>query len=142
MTPQQQQFVDAYLESQNATKAAEAAGYSKKTAKAQGSRLLTRVDIKQAIERRLSKVSAQADVTAEWILERLRVEAMNDGEGSTQAGRVKALELLGKRLRLFVDKVETVNTATLRITEVIVDADGNSQEDRNDGPAAPVPSVP
>ncbi|MBN5145921.1 terminase small subunit [Stenotrophomonas maltophilia] len=41
LTPKQQRFVQEYLKDQNGTQAAIRTGYSEKTAKQQGSRLLT-----------------------------------------------------------------------------------------------------
>lgn len=52
-TVMQQKFVDAY--EGNATEAARIAGYSAKTVKSQGQRLLTNVDLFKAIEKRLEK---------------------------------------------------------------------------------------
>lgn len=50
LTANQLRFVDEYLIDLNATRAAEAAGYSKRTARQQGARLLTNVDIAAAIQ--------------------------------------------------------------------------------------------
>lgn len=55
----------------NATKAAEAAGYSKKTARSQGQRLLTNVDIQKEIARRVGKAMKKVDRKAEEILDEL-----------------------------------------------------------------------
>lgn len=56
--PQHQLFVDKYIElGFNATRAAMAAKYSRKTARQQASRLLTNVDIKAAIEQRLGELT-------------------------------------------------------------------------------------
>lgn len=49
-SPQEQKFVFAKLDGANNTDAAKAAGYSERTARSQGSRLLTRVDISDAIK--------------------------------------------------------------------------------------------
>ena len=49
ITPKQQRFVTEYLIDLNATQAAIRAGYSRKTAQQQGSRLLTNVVVKRAI---------------------------------------------------------------------------------------------
>ena len=51
LTPRQSRFVSEYLVDMNATNAAVCAGYSPKTAKSQGSRLLTNVDLKKEISR-------------------------------------------------------------------------------------------
>lgn len=52
MTPKQRKFADCYIKSGNATQAAIEAGYSEKTARSQGQRLLTNVDIKKYVIRR------------------------------------------------------------------------------------------
>lgn len=53
----QQAFADFYIElNGNATQAAIKAGYSKKTARSQGQRLLTNVDIKKYIEDRIEEI--------------------------------------------------------------------------------------
>jgi len=49
ITSKQQRFVTEYLIDLNATQAAIRAGYSRKTAQQQGSRLLTNVVVKRAI---------------------------------------------------------------------------------------------
>ena len=54
---QRQAFVEHYLETWNATEAAKRAGYSTESARQQGSRLLTNVDIRDAIEARLSAIA-------------------------------------------------------------------------------------
>ena len=52
MTAKQMRFCDEYLVDLNATQAAIRAGYSEKTARSQGQRLLTNVDIQKEIEKR------------------------------------------------------------------------------------------
>ena len=49
LNPQRRTFVASYLERPNATRAAKAAGYSEKTARSQGQRLLTSADIRTAL---------------------------------------------------------------------------------------------
>lgn len=69
LTPKQQRFVDEYLVDLNATQAAIRAGYREKTAKAQGSRLLTKVDIATAIQKRREELQQNANVTVERIIQ-------------------------------------------------------------------------
>lgn len=104
MTPKQLRFVEEYLVDLNATQAAIRVGYSEKTARQQGARLLTNADIAAEVFRRQQKVSEKAEVTAAWVLERLKKEA--EAGDNPAAARIKALELLGKHLALFTDKVE------------------------------------
>lgn len=61
LTAKRRRFVSEYLKDQNATQAAIRAGYSRKTARAIGSRLLTEVDVQQAIALRLEKHEVTAD---------------------------------------------------------------------------------
>jgi terminase small subunit-like protein len=50
LTPKQDAFVQDYAKTRNATKSALMAGYSPRTARQQGSRLLSNVDIQQRLE--------------------------------------------------------------------------------------------
>jgi len=67
LTHMQQMFVNEYLQSWNATEAAILAGYSKKTARAQGSRLLTNVNIIAIVESRLESNAITADETLQGL---------------------------------------------------------------------------
>lgn len=99
-TPKQQLFVKNYLIFKNASKAARLAGYSAKTARSAGSRLLTNVDISKVIEKGLAQQLKEAEVTAENILFRLRQIAFADND----SGNLRALELFGKALGLFQNR--------------------------------------
>lgn len=61
-------FVHYYLISLNATKAAIEAGYSKKTARSLGQRLLTNADIQKAIAAGKEDREEKTKVDAEWVL--------------------------------------------------------------------------
>ena len=63
LTPKQAAFVEFYLVSWNAADAARQAGYSTVGAYVQGSRMLTKANIKAAIQRRLAGLTMAAD---EW----------------------------------------------------------------------------
>ncbi|MBM0064941.1 terminase small subunit [Alkalicoccobacillus gibsonii] len=52
----QELFVNEYLQCFNATRAAVAAGYSEKTARSQGQRLLTNVDVKKKIDHEMARL--------------------------------------------------------------------------------------
>lgn len=74
LNARQQKFVLEYLKDLNATQAAIRAGYTEKTAYAQGSRLLSYAEISEAIATRQGKALAKLDVSAERILrERARL---------------------------------------------------------------------
>lgn len=82
LTQQQRLFVNAYLASRNATKAATTAGYSEATAQQQGSRLLSNVVIKTAIEQGeaevIAKVQAETGITLKRTLEEIARGAFFD----------------------------------------------------------------
>lgn len=63
MTPRQHRFVGEYLACGNATKAAVAAGYSPRTARVTGSKLLTKVDIAEAVARGQERAQKKAQIT-------------------------------------------------------------------------------
>ena len=62
--PKRQRFVEEYVVDGNATAAARRAGYSARTAKQQGSRLLTFVDVAMAVAELQQEVSAQLEQMA------------------------------------------------------------------------------
>lgn len=71
LTAQQERFVAEYLIDLNATQAAIRSGYSKKTAKSQGQRLLTKVDIQTAIQRAKAKREKRTEITQDKVIEEL-----------------------------------------------------------------------
>lgn len=126
LTAKQKRFCDEYLIDLNATQAAIRTGYSEKTAKAQGSRLLTNVDIRAYIDKRLEEMQSEKIADAEEVMRYLSAVLRGEGyeemvvveglgEGASRAttvareicpkDRLKAAELLGKRYSLFTDKV-------------------------------------
>lgn len=102
LTPKQQRFVAEYAVDLNATQAAIRAGYSEHTAKQQGSRLLSNVDVRRALSNQQSKVIERAEITAADIA-RVAWQIANDEEAQTGA-RVSALSLLARRHVEFSDK--------------------------------------
>jgi phage terminase small subunit len=78
LTPKQARFVAEYLIDLNATDAAKRCGYSPKTAKQQGSRLLTDADVAQAVAEGKARQLQAADLTAARVLEEMRRLAFFD----------------------------------------------------------------
>lgn len=104
LTAKQQRFVEEYLVDLNATQAAIRAGYSEKTARSQGQRLLTKVDIQKALARRQETYAKRVEWTVEEILADLRAIATDPAQRPSD--RLKAYELGGKHLGMFTDKLE------------------------------------
>ena len=114
--PRREAFVRHYLETGNATKAAIAAGYSEKSAAAAGSRLLTISEIEGAIDNALLRQAELSDISATYVLEGIR--AIADAPSARHADKLRALELLGKHLKLFSDRVEQDTQITVTIERV------------------------
>ena len=107
MNARQQRFVTEYLIDLNATQAAIRAGYSRKTAQQQGSRLLTNVVVKRAIAAQQDQQLKSVEVRIQDVLHDLRAIAHTDLQTLTeQSGvparwgdKLKALELLDEASR-------------------------------------------
>lgn len=104
LTPKQQRFVQEYLQDHNGTQAAIRAGYSDKTAKQQGSRLLAEPRIQAAVRAGQRKVAKKAEVTVDSLmaeLEQARKLALKEGQASAA---VTATMGKGKLAGLLVEK--------------------------------------
>jgi phage terminase small subunit len=117
LNPKRAAFVREYLIDLNATQAAIRAGYSPKTAGAQGHDLLKNPEIQAELEQALAQRAERVLVTAEDVIKGLRREA--EGADSASA-RVAAWAHLGKHLGMFIDKTE--HTGGMTIEVVYVDA--------------------
>lgn len=137
MTERQKRFCDEYLIDLNATQAAIRAGYSERTAKSIGQRLLTYVDIKKYIDARMaekeSALIAEQDEVLKYLTSVIRddtdsetVVVEGEGDGCSRArklrvkpserDKLKAAELLGKRYGLFTEKLDIDSRQQVIIT--------------------------
>ena len=145
MTANQQKFCDEYLIDCNATRAYKVAYPRIKNdavARANSSRLLTNANIKNYIQEQLDEMSSGKVASAEEVMKYLTsvmrgettaeiVVVTGDGDGFSSAERInkspdekerlKAAELLGKRYRLFTDKVEVEGAVPVVIVDDIDD---------------------
>lgn len=112
ITPKKQLFVEAYLANPNATQAAIIAGYSKHTAKSQGQRLLTDVDVKKLVSKRLEQATMTAD---EWLKE--VAELARNAEKDSD--RLTAYGLIGKPLNL-TNSNRTEHSGSVDITTRVI----------------------
>ncbi|MEA5269371.1 terminase small subunit [Clostridium perfringens] len=127
LTNRQKAFADYYIELGNATEAARRAGYKGKNVNKIASENLAKLDIKQYIDERMALIESERIAKAEEVLQYLTrvlrgeeteqvVVVESTGDFMSEArlidkelsakDKLKAAELLGKRYRLFVDKVE------------------------------------
>lgn len=118
LTPKQKAFADYYIELGNATEAYIKAGYNKKGARANSARLIANDSIKQYIDERLSKIEdariAKGEEVLQYLTKVMRGEEKDQfGLDASLQDRTKAAELLGKRYRLFTEKIEADVNATV-----------------------------
>lgn len=144
LTVRQKKFCDEYVACGNATQAAIKAGYSKKTAKQIGSDNLSKVYLKSYIDEKLKvledKKIAKADEILQYLTSCIRGEineevvvVVGTGDGTSSSEivekqisiveRTKAAHLLGKRYRLFSDKVEIEGAIPIVIKDDLSDDD-------------------
>lgn len=136
MSLKQQRFADEYIISGNATQAAVKAGYSSKYANTNASKLLQNTAIKSYIDERLAQLASDKVATQEEVLTYLTSVMRGETQEQTLCSigelgqevididvgakdRIKAAELLGKRFRMWTEKVETDVTQT-----VVIDVGG------------------
>ena len=126
LTPKQQRFVEEYLIDLNATQSAIRAGYSEKTAAVIGAENLIKPNIAKAIQEAQNKRTERTEITQDYVLTNIQkviercmqvqqvdncLTQTEDGELAQafmfkEQGALKGLELLGKHLGMFKDKVE------------------------------------
>jgi len=120
LSPKQLAFAREYLVDMNATQAAIRAGYSKRSAGQLGDALLKKHEIRRAVMDLQAVRAERVDVDQDWVLSRLvglfnkcvEAEPFLDKHGKEvgfkayPSSAVKALELLGKHLGMFPNKVE------------------------------------
>ena len=80
LTEKQKRFADYYIETGNATQAAVKAGYSKKYANTNASKLLQNTTIKNYIDEKLEEMSSQRIASANEVMELLTSAARGELE--------------------------------------------------------------
>jgi phage terminase small subunit len=112
LTARQQRFVDEYLIDLNATQAAIRAGYSAKTAKQAGSRMLTNVDVTASVNKAMGRRAQKLEITAASITTRLiqiadKAQTL-DGASGLSVARQSMMDV-AKLNGLVVETHETIN---------------------------------
>lgn len=102
MNARQKAFCEAYAETGNAAEAARRAGYSEKSARQQGRRLLTNADILQYV-RELQDQAAAVRVASIVQVKAVLSDILND-TGARDFDRIKAGEALLRAAGAFVQK--------------------------------------
>lgn len=115
LSERERRFVDAYMgrAAGNATKAAEIAGYKPANARQQASRLLTKANIKAAVEERRHAREEQADIDAVRVVKELARIGLSDVRDLfTEDGRLRDIHELSEDAARAVAAVEVVRRRT------------------------------
>lgn len=120
ITDRQRRFVQEYLKEPNATKAAERAGYSKKTARSQGTRLLTNVAIQELISTARKERSERTSIDADYVLKRLaEIDSLDVVDILDDTGKIKPVMEWPKVWRTSISGVDIQELMTGDIDSVI-----------------------
>lgn len=123
LTTKEKAFAREYVKEGNATQAAKKAGYSKTSARQIGSENLSKPYIQEVIQEKQAILAEKAQVSAEFVINNFleilnfnkQVEEFTQGDGENvrvkkkmidAQAALKASELLGKHLGLFVEKLQ------------------------------------
>lgn len=109
MNDMQKRFAELYAANPNATEAAKGAGYSERTARSQGQRLLTNVDIQKYIAELQeasfsSRIASISEVKAFWS------DTMRSND-EKRADRIRASNLLAKSAGVFIPPTPKIEEA-------------------------------
>lgn len=151
LTLKQQRFADEYIISGNATDAAVKAGYSEKYANTNASKLLQNTTVKAYIDERLDELASKKVANQQEVLEYLTavmrgesssevvvVEGQGDGisrakpmqKAPDERERLKAAELLGKRMGLFKERVElSTEEPSKKLSDILDQLGGEGLEE-------------
>ena len=115
LTPKQERFVAEYLVDLNATAAARRAGYKDPNI---GRQLITKNNVSEAIQAEKAARSQRTELTQDYVLAKLKAIADREASDAPDSAlkvsnQLRALELLGKHLGAFVERLDT--DATVRI---------------------------
>lgn len=128
--------MDEYIISGNATQAAIKAGYSRKYANTNATKLLQNTTIKIELEKRNAEIKSQKTMDMQEVMERLAaiargetVEQQVTNKGTVveiepkTSDQIRAMELIGKRYGAWTDKKEVTGGLEINVGVGDWDAD-------------------
>lgn len=125
-------FCDEYLVDFNGTRAAIAAGYSKKTAAQQASRLLSNVNIQAYLQKKKDKISTKLEISAErTLLEIARVAFSDPRNMFDEDGNLKNIKDLNDDTAAVISSIEVDEDHSM--------GDDDPEEEEGNEDAAEVP---
>jgi hypothetical protein len=113
LTDKQRLFIYEYLKDFNASRAAQAAGYSEKTAYSIGSENLKKPEIREAMQ---EYIDNDLGVSEKIIIENIRFwQNMRDDPEAPEQARLKASEHLSRYNGMFVEKQDIHHTGEISV---------------------------
>ncbi len=106
LTPKQERFCREFLVDLNGTKASVRAGYSERSAHVTASRLLTNTKVAARVAELQAETAKRLEVTVDSVMADLETLCQGAVETKQFGPAVRAKELQGKRLGMFVDRHE------------------------------------
>ena len=113
LNEKQKRFVKEYIIDYNATKSAQRAGYSEKTAYSIGSELLNKPEVQEALQKQIEKVNNKAEASAEEAIKMCRDIALIDAEDYKTKRISRGIELYGRTQAAFIEKKILTGNLTL-----------------------------
>lgn len=130
LSEKQQRFVAEYTVDFNATAATIRAGYSEKTAAQMGYKLLKMPEIQAAIKGEFNERQKRTHIDGDQVVEELAKIALSKFEDYYReyglemklSDKIKALELLGKHLGQFTERITiaSINPETVKEVEALI----------------------
>lgn len=111
LNDRQKAFVLSYVVLGNAAEAAKEAGYNEGVARTTGPRLLRNAMVRAAIDAEYANRSQEVGITVDGVLKDLKDLAQEAKKCKQLSAAIRATELIGKHLGMFVDRVEHVDQA-------------------------------
>jgi len=118
LNPKQTRFVAEYLIDLNATQAAIRAGYSAKTAEQGAAQLLRNIKVAAAVAKAMETRAGTLGITAEKVLKDIEDTRKAATIAAQYASALRASELQGKHIGMFVERRET----TIKDERMVVEA--------------------
>ena len=120
LTERQRRFADLYLELGNASEAAEQAGFKRSYAQGAKRQPAVQAYMKERLQEVRQRNIASADEVLEFLTEVMRGEIEGERPEKNSSPRMRAAELLGKRLGVFTD-VGSVLRGGAELPEIVDD---------------------
>lgn len=110
LNERQKKFCMEYLKDFNGSRAAVAAGYTKKNVRITAAKLLTNSNIQKQIALNIAKRSEKTKIDAEWVLTELSEMAFADiAEAYDENGKLKSIHDIPKHLRKMICDIDTID---------------------------------